>query len=177
MGKTNGLSINRTTELGAGGEWTRLALAGPVNEDAKSVLMPLVDTAGPRCILDLGEVTYLNSVGIRDWSLFLKSFKTAPGGGGGAPKPREIVFDRCTDEVVRTMNMVTNFHYRLPVRSLFRAYGCEHCGHEQTVLLREGVDYQVGQMPDTPAQHCAQCAKISEPFVLDEEFFQFLVGT
>jgi hypothetical protein len=162
MTKAPGLTITTTSE----GGWTRVALQGPLNEEAKALLAPLATQIGPRCLFDLADVTYLNSVGIRDWSIFLRTFKEG----------REIAFDRCADEVVRTMNMVTNFRLQLPVRSLFRAYGCESCGHEQTVPFFEGRDYAQGAMPTPPSLACLQCGKPTAPFVQDEEFFQFLVS-
>ncbi len=155
-----------TLNVAAEGEWQRISLAGPINEEAKAVLAPLLTQAGRKLVLDLGAVTYLNSCGIRDWSYFLKALKT----------DREIVFDRLTDEVVRTMNMVTNFYYRLPVRSVSRAYGCEHCGHEQIEVYTEGRDYQRGQLPATPVKACAKCGETTEPFEPDDEFFQFLLS-
>lgn len=154
-----------TLKSAAEGEWQRITLAGPINEEAKAVLSPLLAQAGKKVVLDLSGVTYLNSCGIRDWSYFLKALKT----------DREIVFDRLTDEVVRTMNMVTNFYYRLPVRSVYRAYGCEHCGHEQVEQFSEGADYQKGAVPATAPRACKSCGKATEPFEPDEEFFQFLL--
>lgn len=148
------------------GEWTRVVFKGPINEDAKAPLNALEPSLGKRVLLDMEAVTQLNSIGIRDWSLFLKALKTN----------REVAFDRCPDEVVRTMNMVTNFHGRLPVRSLFRAYGCDHCGHEQMELFVEGKDYARGTLPNTPAKACGECGKPTMAFEQDEEFFQFLLG-
>lgn len=146
------------------GDWVRAVVSGPINEDAKSTLQALVDSAPKKVILDMGGVTHLNSCGIRDWSIFLKALRANS----------EVVFERCTDEVVRTMNMVTNFHGRLPVRSLYRAYGCDHCGHEQNELFESGKDFQAGTVPKTAAKACAKCGKTTEPFEADEEFFQFL---
>jgi hypothetical protein len=148
------------------GDWQRLAFAGAINEDAKAALMAHADTAGKKCILDLGDVTLINSCGIRDWSIFLRALKAE----------REVVFDRCTDEIVRTMNMVTNFYYRLPVRSVYRAYGCENCGHEQVEHLKEGKDFAAGAVPHNAPVKCNSCGQATEAFEPDDEFFQFLVS-
>ena len=158
----SGFKIKATKE----GDWERLAFSGPINEDAKAALMALADSATPRCILDLGAVTLINSCGIRDWSIFLRTLKT----------DREVVFDNCTDEIVRTMNMVTNFYYRLPIRSVYRAYGCESCGHEQVEHLLAGKDYTAGSIPRCGPVKCGSCGKPTEAFEPDDEFFQFLLS-
>lgn len=157
----NAFKIQVTQE----GEWQRLAFSGAINEDSKASLTVHAEQAGKRCILDLGAVTLVNSCGIRDWSVFLRALKAE----------REIVFDNCTDEIVRTMNMVTNFHYRLPVRSVFRAYVCESCGHEQVEHLYEGKDYTAGVLPSAAAVKCAQCGGNTDAFEPDDEFFLFLL--
>ena len=148
------------------GSWQRLAVTGPINEDAKAVLMPLTTAAGPRCILDMGGVTQVNSIGIRDWSHFLKALKTG----------RELVYERVPDEVVRTMNMVTNFQGRLVVRSVFRDYACPHCDHEQTELFEMGKDYEIGKIPSLPAAACKSCGKEAEPTEPDDVYFSFLLA-
>jgi hypothetical protein len=151
--------------------WTRIVLAGPLDENAKAVLARLADqtaataVTASKVLLDLAGLTHANSVGIRDWSLFLRAFKDK----------REVELDRCTDDLVRTMNMVTGFHHRLPVRSLYREYGCSHCGHEQTELLVAGKDYKQGEIPRLEAKICAACGLTTDPFTPDDEFFQFLL--
>ncbi len=153
-------------QMAAEGEWQRLAFSGAINEDAKGTLMPFADSTGTKVILDLRDVTLINSCGIRDWSIFLRALKMN----------REVVFDRCPDEIVRTMNMVTNFYYRLPVKSVYRAYGCENCGHEQAELLKEGADYAAGAIPSGKPVKCASCGEMAEAFEPDDEFFQFLLS-
>ena len=146
------------------GDWQRLVYHGPINEDTKMALARITDKIAKRAILDLGDVSYLNSCGIRDWSYFLRAIK----------QDREIVLDRCPDEVVRAMNMVISFHANLLVKSVFRIYGCPSCDHEQAEVLLEGVHFRRGTTPNLPRVICKSCGKDSEPFESDEEFFTFL---
>ncbi len=161
MNKGPALSIKANRE----GDWQRLLFFGPITEEAKPLFTSWLSKLTPKVVLDLSGVTYLNSCGIRDWSYFLKTLKTG----------REVVFDKLPDEVVRTMNMVSNFHGKVPVRSVYRAYGCDHCGHEQMEFFSEGKDYVRGQLPTPPPRNCAKCGKASASFETDEEFFQFLL--
>lgn len=161
MGAASNIQIDLEDE----GEWQRVVYRGPINEDAKAALAQVIGRIAERAILDLGGVSYLNSCGIRDWAYFLKTVK----------KGRELVLDRCVDEVVRTMNMVISFHGNLPVRSLSRVYGCPHCQHEQVEAFVDGVHYKRGEMPRIPEMKCQRCGKTTEPFESDEEFFSFLV--
>lgn len=150
------------------GDWHRLTFKGSITEEAKAELMRLATAtgAGAKVLLDLAHVTFINSCGIRDWSFFLKALREG----------REVVFDRVTDEIVQTMNMVLNFHSRLPVRSLFRAYTCGNCGDESNLHLALGKDYQMGVLPEVPEPPCVKCGSAAEPLESDEEFFQFLVA-
>ena len=156
------LMVNTTQD----GSYQRLAFVGPLNEDAKTVLTPLAAAAGPRCILDMGGVTQVNSIGIRDWSHFLKVLKTG----------RELVYERVPDEVVRTMNMVTNFQGRLTVRSVFREYACTHCDHEQTEVYELGRHYELGTVPSLAPVSCKSCGKVTEPVEPDDVYFSFLLA-
>ncbi len=150
------------------GDWHRLTFKGSITEEAKAELMRLATAtgAGAKVLLDLAHVTFINSCGIRDWSFFLKAIREG----------REVAFDRVTEEIIYTMNMVLNFHSRLPVRSLFRGYACTGCGHETRVQLALGKDYQVGTTPEIPEPACAVCGDKAEPSEPDDEFFQFLVA-
>lgn len=147
------------------GDWQRLTFKGSITEEAKPELMRLATAPRAKVLLDLAGVTSINSCGIRDWSFFLKTLREG----------REVVFDRVTDEIIHTMNMVLNFHSRLPVRSLFRAYTCGNCGSEPHLHLSLGKDYELGVLPELPEPLCAKCGFKAEPVETDEEFFQFLV--
>lgn len=151
-------------EIRAEGDAQRVLFAGPVNEDAKNKLNDLAAKLGSKVILDLGEVTLLNSCGVRDWAHFIRAIN----------KNREISFDRCTDAVVRVMNMVLSFHAHLPVLSLLREYSCPHCGRGQVETLVSGKDYTKGQSACSPVVKCLQCGQTTEPVELDEEYYCFL---
>lgn len=147
------------------GEWSRILLGGPITEFAKSQLERLCSEAGAKCILDLGAVTFVNSCGIRDWSHFLKVLK----------KNRDLEFDFVPDEIVRTMNMMIVFRQDLPIRSVIRMYECEKCQSESSVLLSNGKDFQVNQVPKIAPVKCASCGSLCQPFESDEDFFMFLM--
>ncbi len=147
-------------------DWQRVAFRGSITEEAKPELMRLAASLAGKVLLDLEQVVFINSCGIRDWSFFLKALRPE----------REVVFDRVTEDIVRTMNMVVNFHARLPVRSLFRTYECRNCSHEEAVRFVEGKDYMFGEMPTTADRACAKCGNECLPAESDEEFFLFLVA-
>lgn len=151
-------------ELKVEGDWQRLIYQGPVNENTKTALARYNEQFARNIILDMGQVTYLNSCGIRDWSYFVRSLKNA----------RQVAFDRCPDEVVRAMNMIISFHSQLPVRSVLRTYCCPLCEHEQVETFVEGVHYRRGQIPKLPLILCAACGQKTEGFESDEEYFVFL---
>src|ERR1700679_1102075 len=111
-----------------------LTLKGAIDEDANFSQGPVTGSA---VIVDLGAVTAINSVGIREW---IKWTKTLPAGC-------KLTVRNCPKIIVDQINMVLGF---LPagsrVESFFVPYYSEATGNEKMVLFINGREFKDGKL-------------------------------
>ncbi len=103
---------------------------GPIDEEAQ---FPSVDGMAAQVVVDLKEVSSINSVGIRAWIMWFSEFQDT-----------HFTFVNCPKALVMQMNMVEGF---LPpkseVQSLEVPFYCEDCDEEKEVLFHVGQEIQV----------------------------------
>ncbi len=142
----------------------KLTLAGRIDERAR--LAELVGKVQPGPLtIDLADVVYINSLGVRDWVDFLRRLE-----GKGVT----VAFERCADVMVLQMNMINGARGRAEVRSFFAPFACDACGWEGAALVvTEKVAPVVteGRTPETPCPDCRQTARFAD-FV--DRYFLFL---
>ncbi len=142
-----------------------IKLSGDLDEDA--VMSQIQVNPGVLNKIDLGDVTSINSCGIREWVKWKKAL------------PEGTVFEvqRCPKLVVDQINMLDGF---LPsgskVSSFFVPYYCEGCELVQNRLFSRGTEYDGKKvhLPSPPI--CTQCAKPTEIDVIEAKYFKFLNG-
>jgi len=146
------------------GEFERIHYAGPINEDAEVHLNRLIQTAGPKVILNFRGVQNVNSCGVRAWINFLREFE----------KTRQVIFEECTPEIVAQINMIPNFKGKADVQSVYAAYGCDNCSHREWHLFEKGKNMPSGPSADVPEITCPKCQHTMEMEELEEEFFGWM---
>jgi hypothetical protein len=139
-----------------------VTMKGSVDEDA---VFQSVDAAGCTTILlDLNEITAINSVGIREW---IKWNKTFPAGVGVAVK-------NCPKIMVDQINMVAGF---LPdgtvVESFFVPYYSDDSGEEKMVLYSFGKEVKGGEVFPPAAVKDSE-GKDMEMDIIEAKYFKFL---
>jgi hypothetical protein len=97
-------------------------LKGVVDED--TVFTPLTKLGSP-LVLNLKDITSINSCGIRSWVNFLKDLGSTV----------QVSYEECPPVIVRQMNMVPSFMGRAKVISVFAPYVCDNCEKEKMVLI------------------------------------------
>lgn len=112
-------------------------------------------------IFDLGEVDYINSIGIRSWLVFFKQ----------AGRDRVFVFRRCSEMIVMQMGLVNGF---LPlgskIESVYVPYVCDDCGTtEKTLFVFGGAQ----TLPETE-RPCPKCEKTMTLEVPPQKYFRAL---
>lgn len=152
-------SIQKTSENGG----TCLTLKGNIDEDA-SFSQANVD--GGSVTVDLGGVTAINSVGIREW---IKWTKTLPSGC-------KMTVRNCPKIVVDQINMVLGF---LPqgtrVESFFVPYYNEASGNEKMVLFINGREFKDGKVTP-PATVNDDSGDPMEMDVIESKYFKFVAN-
>ena len=141
-----------------------LEVSGAIDEDA--VFPPPSLNGASAVIWDLEKVTTINSVGIREWIKWVKSF----------PPSIQLNVRRCPKIIVDQINMVAGF---LPsgtvVQSFFVPYYAEGSGAEKMVLFENGREYGNGPV-EPPAEVKDDGGEVMEMDVIEAKYFKFLNG-
>jgi hypothetical protein len=144
----------------------RLVLAGRIDERAH--IAELAATVDDQTLtIDLAGVTYINSLGVRDWVSFLRTL---------ASRDTQLTLDRCAEVMVLQMNMIVDARGSARVASFFAPFACDACGWEGVQLVTT-ADVQpmvlAGRAPETECPDCRQQARFAD-FV--DRYFLFLTN-
>ncbi|MGE0762486.1 MAG: hypothetical protein AB7N80_04335 [Bdellovibrionales bacterium] len=150
------------------GDTLQVMVSGYIGEGAE--LFDLNFAGVKKVAFDLNGVSYLNSVGVKNWINWTGRF----------PPDTNIQMYNCPTLIIAQVNMVVGF---LPnngtVESLSAPMICEDCNKEQSVTLTRGKDYQYAsnkesyklQLPEVP---CPKCKKPMTLDAVEAKFFNFL---
>ena len=111
----------------------QLVLSGSLDETA-NVIDLLNQAKGGRLALDLGGVTFINSLGVRDWIRMLATAQT---------KGLAVELRRVSEPIVHQLNMIIATRGNATVTSFFAPYACDKCGREGDVLVAAEVGDRV----------------------------------
>ncbi len=144
----------------------QLFLEGVIDENAN--LLDLVGRArNNKLILDLGGITFINSIGVREWI----RMQQAAGKIGVA-----IELRRVCEPLVHQLNIVPATRGVSMVTSFFAPYECENCDSEVEVVLDvrlHGAALAKMQAPPMPCPDCRKPLVFTAP---PELYFTFLTG-
>jgi hypothetical protein len=149
-----------TTEPG------RATLVGIIDERAD--LMPVLEAAsGGALTVDLGDVTFINSLGIRQWMRFV-----------AAAQEREVKLRlrRVSEPMVGQMNMIEAARGTAEIESFFAPYGCDGCGREDSILLDTSAHAALISPTTAPSMPCPECGHLMVMHEAPQRYFLFLVG-
>lgn len=145
-------------------------LEGPIGETTPMFTLPLEGVQ--EIILDLGGVTYINSIGVKQWIIWTNKIPAT-----------------CTVKIVNSpfviasqASMVVGFVTKnMHFETLRLPYACESCNFEETYLASRGKDFEYAQGGEAASikipeeMTCSKCktGKL-EPDFLNEKAFKFL---
>ncbi len=153
-----------TTITAAGGD--ALALAGSIDESA--ALHELIGRAkGGRLVLDLAAVTFINSLGVRDWIRMQAAAQKA----GLAVELRRV-----SEPLVHQLNMIIATRGTARVTSFYAPYACDACGREESLLLDAIANADRLVKLDPPPQTCPECGAQMAFNDFPERYFSFLTS-
>jgi hypothetical protein len=154
------MSRMQLTEMADGA----LALAGSLDETAG--LLDLVGRArSGRLVLDLGGVTFINSLGVRDWIRMQAA----------AQKQRIAVeLRRVAEPIVHQLNMIIATRGASQVSSFFAPYACDSCGREDSLLVDALTHHDTLVRLQAPPQKCSECGAEMAFNDFPERYFSFL---
>jgi anti-anti-sigma regulatory factor len=141
-----------------------LALAGALDETSN--LPELADHArGGRLVLDLADVSFINSLGVRDW-IRLQAL--------AQQRQLAVELRRVAEPIVHQLNMIIATRGTARVSSFFAPYACDACGREESLLIDAVANAAGLARLEAPPQICPECGAAMAFNDFPERFLSFL---
>ena len=142
----------------------QLLLSGAIDEHAGLDEL-LARAQGGRLVLDLAGITFINSLGVRDW-IRLQAAATKQG--------IQLELRRAAEVIVHQLNMIIATRGTSNVTSFFAPYACDACGREESLLV-DAVTYAatLAQL-QPPPMTCPECGAQMAFNDFPERYFSFL---
>jgi anti-anti-sigma regulatory factor len=145
-------------------EGDALLLSGSIDETAD--LLGLLGRAqGGRLVLDLAGVTFINSLGVRDW-IRMQADATRSG--------LAIELRRVAEVIIHQLNMIIATRGTAHVTSFFAPYACDSCGREDSLLVDAVANAAGLARLEPPAITCPECGGQMAFNDFPERYFSFL---
>lgn len=142
----------------------QLMLVGSIDETAG--LMALLTRAqGKQLVLDLGGITFINSLGVRDW-IRMQAAATQQG--------LHVELRRVAEVIIHQLNMIIATRGTARVTSFFAPYACDACGREESLLIDAVANAAQLQQLQPPTMKCPECSAQMAFNDFPERYFSFL---
>jgi len=142
----------------------QLLLGGSIDET--SALNELLQRArGGRLALDLAAITFINSLGVRDW-IRMQSEATKSN--------LAIELRRVSEPIIHQLNMIIATRGTSRVTSFFAPYACDACGREESLLVDAVAHAAELAALQPPAMRCPECNALMAFNDFPERYFSFL---
>ncbi len=144
-------------------------MSGPIGETTTLFTMPMGGLK--EVLLDMNEVTFINSIGIKHWIIWTVKI----------PAECIVRMQNCPFVIGTQASIVVGFTKpNMKIESMKVPYACDSCGTEHLYLANMGKDYFYA-VGDTPAQlllpesmPCPKCKGPMEQDFIVEKTFKFL---
>jgi hypothetical protein len=141
-----------------------LVLAGAIDESA--ALHELIGRAADgRLALDLGGITFINSLGVRDWIRMQAAAQKAN---------LAVELRRVAEPLVHQLNMIIATRGNARVTSFFAPYACDACGREESLLIDAVTNAASLAKLEPPPMPCPECGAQMAFNDFPERYFSFL---
>jgi anti-anti-sigma regulatory factor len=141
-----------------------LVLAGAIDETAHLSGF-LARARGGRLALDLAGVTFINSLGVRDWIRLVAAAQAA----GLAVELRRV-----SEPLIHQLNMIIAARGDAQVTSFYAPYACDSCGREESLLIDAVAHRERLLRLEPPPMACPECAAPMAFNDFPERYFSFL---
>jgi anti-anti-sigma regulatory factor len=143
---------------------TGVEVTGVIDESAS--LVALVKHArGGRLVLDLAGVTFINSIGVREWVLMQRA---------AADAGVRIELRRVSEVIIHQLNIVPAARGVSIVTSFYAPYECERCETDEECLIdvtEHGAALARLEPPAIPCPRCKRAMEFADPPELYLAFF------
>jgi anti-anti-sigma regulatory factor len=141
-----------------------LVIGGALDETS-GLLDLLARAANQKLVLDLAGVTFINSLGVRDW-IRMQAAATKAG--------VHVEMRQVSEPVVHQLNMIVATRGTGAVTSFFAPYACDACGREESRLVDAVANADALVRMEAPPMACPECGQPMAFNDFPERFFSFL---
>jgi anti-anti-sigma regulatory factor len=141
-----------------------LVLTGAIDETA-AIPELIARARGGRLVLDLGGVTFINSLGVRDWIRLVTDAQK---------KAVQLELRRVAEPIIHQLNMIIATRGNSHVISFFAPYACDACGREESLLVDAVAHEAALARLEAPPQKCPECGAAMVFNDFPERYFSFL---
>jgi hypothetical protein len=144
----------------------QLVLSGSIDETAN--LLDLFKYAqGGWLVLDLAGISFINSLGVRDW-IRMQAAATQAN--------LQIELRRVAEVIVHQLNMIVATRGTSRVTSFFAPYACDRCGREESLVVDAVANAAQLAHLQPPTMTCPECGSPMAFNDFPERYFSFLSG-
>ncbi len=156
--------MTQTGRLTTNSDGAQLVLAGALDETA-NVIALLDQAKNGVLILDLAGVSFINSLGVRDW---IRMLATA------TKQHIAVELRRVSEPIVHQLNMIIATRGTATVSSFFAPYACDKCGREDSLLVDVAANAAGLAKLEPPPQTCPECGAEMAFNDFPERYFTFI---
>ncbi|HPH66361.1 MAG TPA: hypothetical protein PLF40_11470 [Kofleriaceae bacterium] len=142
----------------------QVALIGVIDENADLTTLPAMAQRG-MLQLDLGGVTFINSLGVRDWIRLQAAAQAA-----------RVSLELCNvaEPIIHQLNMIIATRGTAKVTSFFAPYACDNCGREDSLIVDAVAHAATLARGQAPAMVCKECGAAMAFNDFPERYLAFL---
>jgi hypothetical protein len=126
---------------------SRIELSGRLDDAAPLSSIATNDLAR-ELVIDTGGITFVNSIGIREWMRLLRTLHEAG---------IRVVLEHVADVLITQMNMIPEARGEATIASFHALYACEACGAEATPLIEVEPHRAALVAMKAPSMKCGEC--------------------
>ena len=133
---------------------SRVVLTGRIDDSATALGDLLTHVPVGDVVLDTSGVTFVNSIGMREWMRLVRAFR----------ERGRVTFERVADVLITQMNLIPEFK-GVDVASFHAQYLCPACGNEATPLLdvaTHGAELRAMRAPKMPCPECGAATDLAD---------------
>jgi predicted RNA-binding Zn-ribbon protein involved in translation (DUF1610 family) len=136
----------------------RITIVGRIDDAAQLQALASNVPAG-EVVIDTEGVTFVNSVGMREWIRLVRALKG------------RVRLERVADVLMTQMNLIAELAGAVTISSFHAQYVCPACGHEGAPLVEV-----TGMMAAMPALACPECGSAMELADFPERYLMIFQG-
>lgn len=140
-----------------------LTIGGDIDDNTS--LTSFVSQLKRSPIIDLGDVIFINSVGVREWITLL---------GELAQRGTKVTLRNVSEPMVRQMTMVIEARGEATVESFYAPYTCVSCGDERALLIQVEQHRAALDALKPPPLPCPSCGGEAEFDEFPNRYLSFL---